>query len=238
VADSPFADKRRHRALEELDVSPAYVRRDQARLSSLLHALDVAAPPSLQHAVSELIASASHPQRPARRVKDRAAPALASLAATVAIAGVLALPGGASSPSVAQAALLTLRPSTAPAPVQSATRPTQLARSAQGIAFPDLAHRFGWRSAGTRSDTLNGRKTTTVFYVNETGQRIGYEIVSGTALQVSQEHATQYDGITYRALEVTGLRLVTWQRDGHTCILAGRDVDTRILLALANWSNA
>jgi hypothetical protein len=30
--------------------------------------------------------------------------------------------------------------------------------------------------------------------------------------------------------------IVTWLRDGHTCILAARDVDASVLLRLAAWA--
>jgi hypothetical protein len=222
----------------KLDVSPesSEISRDEIRLGSLLGGLDVAAPPSLRDAITELISSASPAQRAPRQAKRWAA-ALASVAA-VGVMGVLVLPGGGSSPSVVQAAQLTLRSANIAGPVESATRPARLVRSMAGIAFPDLAYRFGWRSVGARSDTLNGRKTTTVFYVNRAGERIGYEIVGGTPLAVPEGRATHRGGITYRVLEVAGLPLVTWQRAGHTCVLAGRRVDVRTLLALARWSNA
>jgi hypothetical protein len=160
------------------------------------------------------------------------------LAAAGLLVGVLAVASEASLPSVAQAAQLTLRPATQAAPAESPTRPAQLTRSIDGIAFPDLAYRFGWRTVGTRNDTLSGRNTATVFYLGPSGQRIGYEIVAGTALATPQGHATKRDGTTYRVLNAAGLRLVTWERAGNTCILAGRRATTRTLLMLARWSNA
>jgi hypothetical protein len=41
------------------------------------------------------------------------------------------------------------------------------------------------------------------------------------------------DGFTVTAKD--GATIVTWLRDGHTCILAAKGVDARVLLKLAAW---
>ena len=40
----------------------------------------------------------------------------------------------------------------------------------------------------------------------------------------------------YRVLHTGGTTVVTWLRDGHTCILAARGVDASVLVDLATWS--
>ena len=34
-----------------------------------------------------------------------------------------------------------------------------------------------------------------------------------------------------------GARLVTWLRDGHLCVVSGRDMDSATLLRLASWND-
>jgi hypothetical protein len=40
-------------------------------------------------------------------------------------------------------------------------------------------------------------------------------------------------GIRYVFVSSGGAQIITWRRDGHTCVIAGRSVARRTLLALA-----
>jgi hypothetical protein len=83
---------------------------------------------------------------------------------------------------------------------------------------------------------VGGRTVTTVFYANQTGQRIGYAIVAGTpAPWVSGGVAKWRDGISYRLSTGQGASVVTWLRHGRLCVLSGRGVDGATLLLLASW---
>jgi hypothetical protein len=42
-------------------------------------------------------------------------------------------------------------------------------------------------------------------------------------------------GTQYRVLARDGATIVTWQRDGHLCVLGGRGVSAHTLLGLASW---
>ena len=123
------------------------------------------------------------------------------------------------------------------APRESGMRHTQLAAAVDGIAFPYWEERFGWRSTGARHDRIGGRAVTTVFYPDDRGQRIGYAIVAGTPAPRLRPAARRVAHGT-----ATGSRpspegaSVTWQRDGHLCVVAGRGVSDATLLRLASWN--
>jgi hypothetical protein len=42
-------------------------------------------------------------------------------------------------------------------------------------------------------------------------------------------------GVTYHVFRKDGRAVVTWERGGHTCVLSGKGVQDRELVALANW---
>jgi len=156
-------------------------------------------------------------------------------AAAVALVVVLALPenvpGG---PSVAEAAVVATRPAAGPAP--AAAGKALLDRSVDGVAFPAWAEKFGWDATGVRTDTVGGRRMTTVFY-DKGGRRIAYTIVEGDGLEAPADAPTVRRGATdLRLFTVGGRTAVTWERLGHTCILSGAGVDTPTLAKLAAWN--
>ncbi|HTN22421.1 MAG TPA: hypothetical protein VL120_00415 [Solirubrobacteraceae bacterium] len=158
---------------------------------------------------------------------------LAAAAAAVALALILALPGAG--PSVAAAAALAQRPPTGPAPAGVAGVPQLLRADVDGVPFPNYAAKFGWTPAGTRSDDLSGRATTTVYY-RKGPRTIAYTIVSGKALDPpSDARAQQRGGVAYRRFADGGRTVVTWVRKGRTCVLSGTAVAPAELLALADW---
>jgi hypothetical protein len=148
---------------------------------------------------------------------------------------VLTLPSGAGGPSLAEAATLATRPSTAAAPAPLAADPKLLDAAVEGVPFPTWLDEFGWRTVGVRVDKLDGRETTTVFYEKE-GKRIGYTIVGGGHLAVPERAASaSRKGVDLRALTLDGREVVTWLRLGHTCVLSGEGVKRSVLLKLAAW---
>ncbi|HEY4827885.1 MAG TPA: hypothetical protein VIH85_14010 [Solirubrobacteraceae bacterium] len=148
--------------------------------------------------------------------------ALAGPAAIVAT--ILALiAGGEPGLTVAQAATLAARPAVstvAEPPDGSAWLP---GLRAEGLPFPYWEDRFGWRATGARTDRIDGRAATTVFYRRGV-QRIAYTIVSGHAL-TSDARPT--------AITAGGRHIVTWLRRGRTCVLSGQNVAPGALLQLA-----
>ncbi len=223
--------------------------RTEAELVELLRSVDVRAPEELHQRIQALVDERS--SRGRRRLRGPRASRLpaspgwrlgggvAVLAAAV-IALVIGLSGaGSGALNVRQASASTLRAATMVAPAQSTLGRAQLAAAVEGVAFPYWQDRFGWRSTGARTDRVSGRAVTTVFYADGQGQRIGYAIFAGTpAPNLSGAGGVVSRGGTpYRLSSSGDLRVVTWVRDEHLCVVAGRGVNGATLLRLASWSN-
>ncbi|MHB1837511.1 MAG: hypothetical protein ACYCXW_21410, partial [Solirubrobacteraceae bacterium] len=128
-----------------------------------------------------------------------------------------------------------LAAATLPAPAVDTSDAARLRISAAGIPFPNWTQVGGWRAVGARTDSLGGRRVKTVFYAARGGMRVGYAIVSGPALTTMRgTTVTLYSGMRFTLASVAGARLITWRRDGHTCVVAGRSVSDATLEALAS----
>jgi hypothetical protein len=209
----------------------------ESEIVELVRSIDVRAPEQLHRRIEAMVAE----QAPARR---RVAPpfrlglAGALAAAAVVVALVLALSGGGSGSTLTlhTAVALTQRATTMPAPAQSSRNGAQLAADVEGVAFPYWDDRFGWRSTGERTDRVDGRAVTTVFYAGSHGQWIGYAIVAGTpAPHVGGGVVSMLGGTPYRLTVEDGANVVTWQRKGRLCVVTGRGVSGATLLSLASW---
>jgi hypothetical protein len=224
--------------------------RTEAELVEQIRSIDVRAPESLHRRVDAMIAakSAHGGTRDATRSGDRGArsfglaPRLAAVGAIAAVVVALALAvglsGGSSTLSVRDASAVTLRGATAPPPAESTANRRELTASVDGVSFPYWGGHFGWRSTGSRTDTVDGRTVTTVFYANHRGQRVGYAIAAGSApAQMSGGVVSMRDGTPYRLLTVNGVAVVTWMRSGRLCVVSGRGVSGDRLLALASWDD-
>ena len=156
--------------------------------------------------------------------------------AAVALALILVLPGAFSGgPSVAEAAALGGKPPTQPAPGAVPGTPQLLRKEVEEVSFPNYAAKFGWKPVGAREDDPSGRDATTVRY-GKSGRTIAYTIVSGDALDPpSDARSTTRGGVEYRSFREDGRTVVTWERDGQTCVLSGKAVRSAELLSLADW---
>ncbi|HEX3434532.1 MAG TPA: hypothetical protein VHT25_10775 [Solirubrobacteraceae bacterium] len=222
----------------------------EAELVEQIRSIDVRAPESLHRRIDAMIAAkpARGGARDATRSRDGGArpfglaPRLAAVGAIAAVVLALALAvglsGGSSTLSVHDASAVTLRAATAAPPAESTSNRRELTASVDGLSFPYWGGHFGWRSTGTRTDTIDGRAVTTVFYANRRGERVGYAIAAGSSpAQVSGGVVAMRDGTPYRLLTVNGVAVVTWMRDGHLCVVSGRHVSGDRLLALASWDD-
>ncbi len=171
-----------------------------------------------------------------RRVRLVAGGALAAVLAAAGLVAALALPGNVpAGPTIVQAAELSLRPDTAPPPKQSSDEPQLLGQSAAGLEYPYWEDRFGWEAGGSRTDRLGDRRITTLFY-QRAGQRIGYSIVDGPRLAPPAATTDKVvQGVRLRSFLADGRQVVTWVRDGRTCILSGSGVSMQMLFDLAGW---
>lgn len=200
---------------------------------------DVVAPDRLRLAVEAAVVDAERSRaRGGRRLRLGGALAAAGAAAAVLLV-VLVLGGGSGGdagsapPTVRQVARVALRPAAAPAP---AARPggEELTAHAGPIAFPTWT-RAGWRAVGERTDTAGGHELRTVFYVDGDGRRIGYAIADAD-LPVAGGRIVMRRGVPVRVLARGGTAVVTWRRDGRTCILAGRGIPVDRLVTLASYA--
>jgi hypothetical protein len=222
----------------------------EAELIEQIRSLDVPAPESLHRQVEAMIAGKKPAGASLRaglqhgggggrafRFGPRLAAGGAFAAVLIALAIVVALSGGGSSTlNVRDASKTTIRAASGLPPAESRSDGRELAAAVDGVSFPYWGAHFGWRATGSRTDRVDGRTITTIFYANRRGQRIGYAIVAGTSpAQMSGGVVSMRDGTPYRLLTVNGRAVVSWLRQGHLCVVSGRGVDGATLLRLASW---
>jgi anti-sigma factor RsiW len=169
--------------------------------------------------------------RPRPRRRWLGAVGLAGAAAAAAVVAVLSLGGKLTVDETVAAAL---RPPVAAVGVDQSA-PQLLRERVEHVRFPNFAAKFGWRAVGTRTDDLEGHGTRTVFY-EKAGRRVAYTIVGGAALdRPGQARSTAVGGVQLRTLRTKGRTVVTWRRQGHTCVLSATGVDAKTLRELAAW---
>jgi hypothetical protein len=222
-------------------LTPAESEAMGERIRALAGGLD--APPALRTWVraAETARGPGRAPRPPRRPRLALAGA-GGLVAAAAAALVLALVGGGGggggAPSVDAAAALALARPTAAAPATTGPADTQLAARVGEVTFPNYAYRWPeWKAAGIRHDTIGGRAATTVTYRGPAGD-VGYTIVDGAPLpEPGAGRRIVAEGVPMRVFRKDGATVVTWRRDGHTCILAGRGAGAQErLVQFATWA--
>jgi hypothetical protein len=197
-------------------------------------ALEVEAPANLRMRLAS-------GQRTAGRRRRLALPALGGLglAALAAVVLVLVGVGGApSAPSIDDAVALALAPPTAPAPAVDPANVQLVRAQIGGITFPNYTYAWPkWTTKGARRDHLSGRDATTVVYRGPRGD-VGYTIVDGKPLDPpSAARHVRAGGVDLSVMRRDGATIVTWQRDGHTCVLAGRGAGVEEqLVRFASWA--
>jgi anti-sigma factor RsiW len=152
-------------------------------------------------------------------------------ALAVALAAVVVVGGGPGIEDVAAAAERSPTAEVAQVPPESKV----LQERQDQVVFPNFVTKFGWEATGTRTDEIGGRETRTVFYEKD-GREIAYTVVGGDALdQPSDADEATVEGTVIRGLEAGGRQIVTWRRNGQTCVLSSTDVPRRELETLAGW---
>ena len=210
---------------------------EQQRAIALLRSVDVVAPDALRARLDAMIDEAGGGTRRRRRSgrwrNTLFVPAATALAIVI-VALVVLLGSGSTAPSVGQTAKLALSSATAPAPARDAGHPDLLAAGVDGVDFPSYVSNPEWRAVGSRSQVVHARTIVTVYYRAPDGRRVGYSIVPGHTLTVRGDATIVRHGVRYTFGRVGSGRYITWARGGHTCVIAGRGVSHRTLLALAS----
>jgi hypothetical protein len=233
LADGSLDPARREEVEARINASPelsALYERER-RVVQLLQAsnAEVRAPAGLRARIEA--------ERPSRTVRTRRrvvfGGSLAAGLAAVALALVLLLPGGApGAPSVSQAASLAWLGSAAPPPGVDPDNPVKLGRNIEQVYFPNWRP-VGWVASGQRTDRINGRKAATVYYLKN--REIAYTIVAAPTLDAPVAQVSVVKGTVLRTVRMDGRLVVTWQRDGHTCVLSGVGVPAITLQRLAAY---
>jgi hypothetical protein len=233
LADGSLQDPERAELEADVAGSPtlaAALERQRTAVRALRD-LDFQAGPALRERISSQGAA---PSRSKWMPWLRIAGALAGATVAAALVAVLVSSSGGGNPTVVEAARLSERPAGA----QVAVDPQDehlLAAQVEGVAFPNWRSEFGWRSAGARSDQLHDRSTRTVFYEHD-GRRVAYTIVSGDGIHAPPgSRPATVNGVNFHSFRQGDRRVVTWWRDGRTCVLSASGVSRHELLTLASW---
>jgi hypothetical protein len=217
---------------EDLNVSLLEER--QLRVSRALGGGGPATPVALR----SRLAGRSAARQPARS-RSRARLALAGGVAAAALAVALMVTiftDGGGSLTVAEAARPSSLAATGAAPATNERRPALLRATFAGVSYPDWERDFEWFATGQRRDSLvGGRNAHTIFY-RHTHHRIGYTVVSGTALD-PPERGERYvvNGLEMLAYKDGSRDVLTFVRNGRTCVLAGEVHRRSTLVKLASW---
>jgi len=171
-----------------------------------------------------------------RRPPWRLAPSLAAAAAAVLVPLIVLAASGPAVPTVAQAAALGVLPPTASVQDPGEGHVTLPRLRAAGLPFPYWEDQFGWHAVGLRRDRIDGRRLTTVIYARR-GERVAYTIADGPPLPLDRGAALiRRNGVTLHSLDARTVRVVTWLRREHTCVLSSaRSLPREALLMLGSW---
>src|SRR5437588_11645655 len=238
LADGTIDPARRPEVEAHIAASPelsALYERERRVVEMLHHAaVTDRAPASLR---ARIEAQRPKPAALARR-RFGYAGALAGALAAVALGVALILPGGTpGSPSVSDAAALAIKGANQPAPVPRPDEPSgTIGDGIQDIYFPDWKGHFHAVAVGQRTDGLGGRPAVTVYY-RWKGKMVAYTIVGMPALSQPNANVTHKNGVALRTLRIDGRTVVTWRRDGHTCVISGPGLTASDLQRLAAWSS-
>jgi hypothetical protein len=169
-----------------------------------------------------------------RRLRGLLIPAGGLVAALV--VAVVLIAGGGGAPSVLATASLAARGPVLPPPPEDEANEALLQSSIDGVPFPYWGP-LKWESVGARDDKIEGRNARTVYYDNPKGVRAAYTILGGDAVDPPSDARKRTDkGVQLYVVEDKGRRIVTWERNGHTCVLsAPLAVPEQKLLDLAAW---
>ena len=236
LADGSLPVRRRARVERAVASSPqlqADLATERRALRAIRGAADERAPVALR-ARLELARDPDPRWRLPRFLTATAATAGVAVA-VFAAALVVTLGGPSGGPTVAAAAALGSRTPVAVAGATPNDHGVVPGVSAAGISFPDWGEHFGFEAVGVRRDHLGDRLATTVFY-SRGDEQIAYTIMSGPPVPAGASlHESMWGGIRLGSFLSHGRVVVTWLRNGHTCVLSGADTPAALLARLASY---
>jgi hypothetical protein len=160
------------------------------------------------------------------------APAMAAVAAGLALAVLVVALTSTGDEGMRAFASISTQPAT------QATPPSDgrlLDREFAGVAYPDWSREFGWMAEGGRTDEIEGRRSGTVFYMHH-GHRIAYTVIDGAPLEPPDGATTRrVGGMTLVQFRDGPRDVVTFERNGRTCVLEGEVISAATLVELASW---
>ena len=229
LADGSATDAERADLEAAVALSPELAAElaEQREVVARLAALELNAPPRLHDTVRAL------ERAPVRRRRARMTPRLAFVAIAVVVVVTVGLSRPVGHANVRGVIALALAPGEHSPPPVSPRDHAVLDVAIDRTAFPNWDY-LGWRTTGARLDTLGGQHVETVYYQAARSERVGYSIVGGTALPLGEARlALRRGGVSYWVLSHGGATVVSWRRDGHTCVLASRHAPAGALISLA-----
>ncbi len=235
LADGSLTDPERRAELQRrIEASPeltAVYERERSVLLALAEARSERAPDRLRARLERERPSANK----RLRLRIGYGVGLAGGIAAALLVVALALPGGPGGPSVSQAAALALKGAVQGAPAADPRDPNaRLKLNVRAVYFPNWGWSFGWKVVGERRDSFYGRTAVTVYY-RRGSQTVAYTILDLPALRQPSASVTRLSGVNFRTLHLSGRIVVTWRRNGQTCVLSGAGVSPRVLQTLASW---
>lgn len=222
------ADALRRRIADDPELAAALARQERA-VAAMRSTDAVAAPASLRARVRAL-----EPERSRSGARAWLVPAGALAVIIIAVVGILAITGGNGTGEFDELADLGGRPATAAAPAEDPAQPVLLDRAVDGVVFPRWEPEFAIAAVGAREDELDGETVGTVYY-GDPDDPISYSILAGDPLDPPDDAVlvTTDNGVDVRVLDGGGA--VTWEREGHTCLLSGGGLSDDELVELASW---
>jgi hypothetical protein len=138
-------------------------------------------------------------------------------------------------PNILDVAAAGFEPAAQAAPRSRPGHRALVTASFEGVDFPNWSRRFGWHTTGARSDSIEGRRTRTVFY-GHMGHRLGYTVVSGSPLKTptGAQHLTR-NGLAITVIGDHEHAIAVFERNGRTCILSAHVAHLATLVKLASW---
>ena len=110
-----------------------------------------------------------------------------------------------------------------------------LERSFAGVSYPDWGHEFGWHASGARRDEAGDRASDTVYY-EHMGHRIGYTVLDGKAVGLPERgERVVRNGLEIQLYHDGEKSVAVFERNGRTCVLAGKVLADSTLIRLASW---